>query len=144
MNPFSIKAEIMFGLFLLSLGGAGGYAAAVRWATNDISSAKSDTAVCVSVDAGNQAVIDQLQAKYKDLKDRHDKLVADADQGLADRDVQIAALKAAMQKRKTAITEKPHDAETATLDGVPLPPAIARELWPAAAETGGGDPRPNG
>jgi len=133
VNPISIKAEIMFGALLMSIGGAGGYAAALKWGVNAVSAARSDTAVCTSIDGAKQAAIDNLTGRLKDLQTRHDAMREAADKGLKDRDTQIASLKEKARKRASAITESPHDQECTALERLPLCPGIARELWPAAA-----------
>jgi hypothetical protein len=135
----SIKAEITFGLTLLSLGAAMGYGGAIYWSNGTVTVAKSDTAVCASIEKASQAAVADLQAKLNAAAKERKDADAAARTVLGGREAKIKSLQAAAKKRATAISEKPHDAECAALDHVPLCPGVARELWPDSAEAAGTD-----
>lgn len=104
-----------------------------------ISTAQGNEQVCQSALASNQARLADIQQQLTHQRELHDKLLAAADSALDARDDEIKTLREAADKRASNILESAHEVDCAALARMPVCPAVARELWPAAAQGAAAD-----
>ena len=104
-----------------------------------ISTAQGNEQVCQSALASNQARLADLRQQLDAQRTQHDALLAAADKGLAERDDEIKTLREAAATRASNIRESAHEVDCAALVRMPVCTAVARELWPAAAQGAAAD-----
>jgi hypothetical protein len=129
-----VIAELVFAILLLVLGAIGGYAYKQHQGDQALGTAQGDVRVCVAAAEAQHLAVTEAQAAYADLKARHDKILRDGEQAIADRDAEIGSLQRDAEASRTAITELGHeDPDCAELARLPVCAAVADRLWPPAA-----------
>jgi predicted negative regulator of RcsB-dependent stress response len=127
-------------LALLFAAGVIGYAWRGERNQDAISTAQGNEQVCQSALKGNAAKLAEIKGHLADLKKRHDDMLAAADKTLAARDAEIKRLTDAAKARTTSIRNTAHDdPDCAPLARLAVCPAVAGQLWPAAAEGAAAD-----
>jgi hypothetical protein len=139
MNAINAYIALAFGLVCFLIGAFLSYVVTDHFAAKALSQAQADAAVAVSSVAATRTALTALKDKYADLQARHDAMRTLSETELAARQSRIDQLQADAVKRQTAIVEKSREPTCADLARLPVCPAVASQLWPAAAAPSGGE-----
>jgi hypothetical protein len=98
-----------------------------------------DVGACASSADASAASLKALQAKFDDLKRRHDAAIAAATAALKQRDDDLAALSADAEERIGEIRRLTRDRDDCKpLASVGICAAVADELWPVRTQAAAG------
>lgn len=123
--------------FLAGLYGLGYQGAKLRDAKT-ITQAQADLHQCEGTAQAQAATIVELQAHFAQEKRDAADAIARANAELATRDAELQQIERRGQVAADAVRNAAHDSpDAAALGRLPVPHAIARELWPGAAGTSG-------
>lgn len=139
MNPASPYVAIAFGLVCFLIGAFLSYVVTDHFAATALSQAKADTAVAASSVESTRAALNALKDRYGELQQRHEAMRTLSVSELAARQARIDRLEADAGKRQTVIVEKAREPDCADLARLPVCPAVAGQLWPAAVAPGSGE-----
>lgn len=119
---------------VLVCGFAGGALWANSRAASRVASAQADAAVCADQLQSKAAAMERVRAQLADLQERHTRALAAAQAALDARDAKLDSLTARVHARAGAIRRNADDdPNTAALARLPVPFALAGQLWPVAA-----------
>ena len=128
-------------LVVVGLSGTVGYTWSSSNAADKIASARGDTSSCTETAAAKQIVLDRVSEQLTRLRTDHNALLANANKALDLRDAEIASLSQQLITRTGNVRKAgKNDPQCLSLADLPICPAIARELWPAAEEAAGAEP----
>lgn len=118
-----------------------GYSLAERHGRDAIGEAQRSAAVCTDQLQSKADALDQVRGELAAARDRHAHALATATAALEARGAELDTLKADRDARRAAIGKlTDEDPAVAALAGLPVPHALARQLWPDAAHAGAAAP----
>jgi predicted negative regulator of RcsB-dependent stress response len=124
-------------LVVVGLSGGIGYTWSSSNAADRIASARGDTTTCTEAAEAKQAVLDRVSEQLTKLRTDHAALLDSANKALDVRDAEIASLNQQLIARGDNVRKAgKNDPQCLSLVNLPVCPAIARELWPDAAQAG--------
>lgn len=128
-------------LALLAGGFAGGYTWAVKHQTDELSTAKGDTAACTFQLSTTQQTVDSLGKESSDRLDQLKTMRAAATIALDQRDAARDQLLQQTRAREHGTQKVAHETpDCQSLAVVPVCPAVADRLWgQATGQVSGGD-----
>jgi hypothetical protein len=125
---------------LLLLAGVIGWAWRGEKDQQELLVANASVATCSSAAGASAAALTTTQATLKNMRERHDTALADANRALAERSTQIQALNQVATDRATHIVQSPHDDPNCkALADLPICAAVADQLWPVRTQAHAGD-----
>ncbi|KAB2901266.1 MAG: hypothetical protein F9K31_02455 [Dokdonella sp.] len=97
--------------------------------------AQQQAAVCADQLRSKASAMEHVRSQLDDLRARHEAALAQATAALDAREAQMEALRAERDRRIYSIGRLVHDdPAVAALDRLPVPAALARQLWPASGQ----------
>lgn len=143
MSTINVIVALAFGVICFLLGAFLSYVVTEHFTAAKLAQAQTDAAVAISSVTATRTALQALTAKYGELQKRHDAMRTLAQTELDARNSKITELNADAERRRATVVEKTREVDCADLARMPVCPAVADQLWPAAAPRGSSEPAGN-